>query len=335
LVYDISGKVVAEYGGLQSNDEGGVKYMFRDRQGSVRAVLNSAGFILSRNDFQAFGEEIGSNVGLRTTAQGFGASQNLRNRFASTERDEATGLDHTWFRKLEQKSGRWTSPDPYNQAKGYLNPQTWNKYSYVTNQPTKFIDPSGLLQTWCQWWGNFYYPNYPDKKGRTQVGNSWLVCWTVGGGGGGGSQNNNIDLPGGGGTTLEWEGKDKEQADKFLKCVHEKVSRIRRDLEIKVNGIESRALGNMGIALGIGGLAVIVEVIFGLVSAGISWLLISTTVIIDMIAIAAFYVVSMSEVRDEQRIAQNQTDDAFADCAKENNVTLGQAPPPEPPVRHN
>jgi hypothetical protein len=32
LIYDIGGKLIAEYGGLQSTDEGGVKYLFSDWQ---------------------------------------------------------------------------------------------------------------------------------------------------------------------------------------------------------------------------------------------------------------------------------------------------------------
>lgn len=66
----------------------------------------------------------------------------MRQRFAVTERDEATGLDHTWFRKYDNFAGRWTSPDPLTGATG--NPQTFNLYAYTTNDPVNKIDPSGL-----------------------------------------------------------------------------------------------------------------------------------------------------------------------------------------------
>ena len=144
LIYDAFGKMVAEYGGLQSSDEGGVKYVLQDWQGSVRGVLNNSGFVQSRTDYQAFGEEIQSGIGLRTSVQGFGAENNLIQKYASTERDKATGLDHTWFRKNENKAGRWTSPDPYNGSMSLSNPQSFNRYSYVENEPTNFVDPSGL-----------------------------------------------------------------------------------------------------------------------------------------------------------------------------------------------
>ena len=49
------------------------------------------------------------SIGQRTATQGFGSSNTLDQKYALTERDKATGLDHTWFRKHENQAGRWTS----------------------------------------------------------------------------------------------------------------------------------------------------------------------------------------------------------------------------------
>ena len=76
----------------------------------------------------------------------FGSSSSLDQKYALTERDKATGLDHTWFRKHENQAGRWTSPDPYNGSMNIGNPQSFNRYSYVNNQPTNYVDPSGLRE---------------------------------------------------------------------------------------------------------------------------------------------------------------------------------------------
>lgn len=143
FVYDAFGKMVAEYGGTPATDEGGVKYIQQDIQGSTRAITSVSGAVKARMDYAAFGEEIASSVGQRT-AQGYTSSDSLRQKYALTERDEASGLDHTWFRKHENRAGRWTSPDPYNGSMNIGNPQSFNRYSYVENQPTNFIDPSGL-----------------------------------------------------------------------------------------------------------------------------------------------------------------------------------------------
>jgi RHS repeat-associated protein len=61
-----------------------------------------------------------------------------------TERDEATGLEHTWWRKYDSSSGRWTTPDPYKGSMMIADPQSFNRYAYVGNDPINFVDPSGL-----------------------------------------------------------------------------------------------------------------------------------------------------------------------------------------------
>lgn len=147
MVYDAFGKMICEYGGLEQTDEGGVKYVLQDWQGSSRAIVGQNGQVKARMDYTAFGNEIQSGTGLRTSAQGFSGNSNLDQKYAQTERDEATGLDHTWFRKLENQAGRWTSPDPYNGSMSLGNPQSFNRYSYVDNQPTNYIDPTGLLMS--------------------------------------------------------------------------------------------------------------------------------------------------------------------------------------------
>jgi RHS repeat-associated protein len=88
----------------------------------------------------------------RTVTQGFGSAQNPRQKYGLTERDDATGLDHTWFRKHENRAGRWTGPDPYGGSMSIGDPQSFNRYSYVQSQPTNFVDPSGLKLRYYDVW---------------------------------------------------------------------------------------------------------------------------------------------------------------------------------------
>jgi RHS repeat-associated protein len=143
VVYDIGGKMVAEYG-QSSTATDKIRYMMLDRQGSTRAILNQSATVLARFDYQPFGEDIGAGVGMRTSTQGYGSTDSSRQRYALTERDEATGLDHTWWRKYENAAGRWTSPDPFKGSMTIDDPQSFNRYAYVGNDPINFIDPSGL-----------------------------------------------------------------------------------------------------------------------------------------------------------------------------------------------
>ncbi|MBK8150041.1 MAG: hypothetical protein IPK58_18045 [Acidobacteria bacterium] len=114
----------------------------QDWRGSVRAGLNavdslSRGLIIRRS------ARTSNRASDRTTA-GLRAPKEPA-RYGLTEKD-STGLNHTWFRKNENRAGRWTSPDPYNGSASVGNPQSWNRYSYVENQPTNFVDPSGLVE---------------------------------------------------------------------------------------------------------------------------------------------------------------------------------------------
>ncbi len=52
-----------------------------------------------------------------------------------------------WFpeRQYSSGQGRWLSPDPAGlNAVDFSNPQTWNRYAYVMNNPLSNIDPGGL-----------------------------------------------------------------------------------------------------------------------------------------------------------------------------------------------
>ena len=83
-------------------------------------------------------------------------------RSLSKERDNETGLDYFGTRYISSPQGRFTSADPYNiilqvQYKAEISPQDalaefinylghpqqWDRYSYVANNPLKYIDPTG------------------------------------------------------------------------------------------------------------------------------------------------------------------------------------------------
>lgn len=204
MIYDAFGKLAAEYGQADEGT-GGVSYIQQDWQGSVRTITNSSGFVTSRTDHQAFGEPIGAGVGLRSTSQGYWGTAATRQGYGMTERDEATGLDHTWFRKHEGFAGRWTSPDPYKGSMDLGDPQSFNRYSYVGSQPTNFIDPSGLMRIcWVTSWlecGDVVVGDEEPSAENSGSGEScdlmvgWR-CQDIGGGGGGWRP---VGDPGGGG----------------------------------------------------------------------------------------------------------------------------------------
>jgi RHS repeat-associated protein len=68
------------------------------------------------------------------------------NQFKLTgkERDPESGLDNFDFRYNSSSIGRFMSPDPENAGATLGSPQSWNAYSYVLNNPLKYLDPFGL-----------------------------------------------------------------------------------------------------------------------------------------------------------------------------------------------
>lgn len=66
--------------------------------------------------------------------------------FTGKERDAETGLDWFGARYVSPAQGRFTSPDPIIvTTKRLQNPQELNLYSYVANNPLRYIDPTGAI----------------------------------------------------------------------------------------------------------------------------------------------------------------------------------------------
>src|ERR1700734_2202852 len=59
--------------------------------------------------------------------------------------DSANNTYHTLNREYSPTQGRWLTPDPAGMAAGDpTNPQTWNRYAYVPNNPASRTNPLGL-----------------------------------------------------------------------------------------------------------------------------------------------------------------------------------------------
>jgi RHS repeat-associated protein len=73
---------------------------------------------------------------------------NNREKYATYTRDTATGLDYAMNRYYASQWGRFLSPDPYMANNGGpgdpANPQSWNRYAYVQNDPINASDAKGL-----------------------------------------------------------------------------------------------------------------------------------------------------------------------------------------------
>ena len=66
-----------------------------------------------------------------------------RSRSTGKERDAETGLDYFGARYMSAAQGRFTSPDEPLFDQEESDPQSWNLYGYVRNNPLRFTDPTG------------------------------------------------------------------------------------------------------------------------------------------------------------------------------------------------
>ena len=90
-----------------------------------------------------------------------GSSLNTDRKFTGQTEDETAGLYWYASRAYDPAIGRFVSPDPIVPAPG--NPQALNRYSYVYNNPLKYVDPSGhdpLGEDWQREWHN----NHPGQE---------------------------------------------------------------------------------------------------------------------------------------------------------------------------
>lgn len=137
-------KLIAEYSTETPPANPTTRYTITDQLGSPRVIVDALGQVISRRDFLPFGEEIEPDGTYRTTAQKYGQTDGVRQKFTGYQNDEETGLDFAEARMYQNLHGRFTAIDPLLASGKSADPQTFNRYVYVLNNPLVLTDPSGL-----------------------------------------------------------------------------------------------------------------------------------------------------------------------------------------------
>jgi RHS repeat-associated protein len=104
-------------------------------------TTDAAGWMLSGHDFYPFGMEVAES--------GEAAGGPSRMKFTGHERDDLTGLDYMKARYSGWFQASFLIPDPANDVNP-RNPQSWNRYAYVRNNPIRLVDPTGLYTVLCK-----------------------------------------------------------------------------------------------------------------------------------------------------------------------------------------
>ena len=90
--------------------------------------------------YQGAGQIIFNTV---TGIAGCLCDEGRRSRSTGKERDGETGLDYFGARYFSGAQGRFTSPDAPFADQFVEDPQSWNLYAYVRNNPVVLTDPDG------------------------------------------------------------------------------------------------------------------------------------------------------------------------------------------------
>jgi RHS repeat-associated protein len=107
-----------------------VEYYATDALGSVRIVFTPSGQVIGRSSYLPFGDTLNQSGALP------------HQRFTGQERDGEAGLDYFNARSLQMRTGRMNQPDPLF-GNAVTNPQRWNRYAYVDNNPLRYVDSTG------------------------------------------------------------------------------------------------------------------------------------------------------------------------------------------------
>ena len=122
---------------LGSSSPAGAYHYTVDHLGTPRYITNAWRQQIGRHAYYPFGEE--------STAEW----QNQESmKFTGHERDTSFGgsldyLDYMHARSYRPVQGRFLSVDPTWESADAGRPQSWNRYSYVTNNPIVLTDPDG------------------------------------------------------------------------------------------------------------------------------------------------------------------------------------------------
>lgn len=116
---------------------GALSLMIGDKQGTVSVVLSSALAVLERRFTEPFGGAVAAN-GTPVVP----AASAVTRGFTGHELENELGLINMRGRIYDPALRRFVSPDPA--VRDIKASQTFNRYSYVANNPTARIDPTGF-----------------------------------------------------------------------------------------------------------------------------------------------------------------------------------------------
>jgi RHS repeat-associated protein len=136
---------------VSAGQTGCAEWYQTDALGSAVARTNAAGDVVAQLDYQPWGEQ--------WLVQGDGGDRQYNGRVY----DPGTGFHDYGARMYWPQIGRFISADSVTGSPG--SPATLNRYSYVLNNPYKYVDPSGRDPVQSRIWANPISYDYLQRSG--------------------------------------------------------------------------------------------------------------------------------------------------------------------------
>jgi len=144
--------------------DGTLYYLHQDLLGSTVAVSDAAGQAVGRVQYDPYGEAITSTLPVTLTDR----------LFTGQRFDSSTGLYYYNARYYDPHLGRFIQPDTL--VPDPLNPQAWNRFSYVYNNPASYVDPGGHIPIdWLLDVGGLAFDIYQLHQDPSLANWGWLA----------------------------------------------------------------------------------------------------------------------------------------------------------------
>ncbi|HJT64840.1 MAG TPA: S8 family serine peptidase [Pyrinomonadaceae bacterium] len=129
------GYVYSGSGLLAVQSDLSVSWVHEDPITKSKRLTNSAGNVTSSIELDPWGADAGPAWSSNSAFQ--------PRKFTTYDRD-ANGSDEAMFRRHNRWHSRFDQPDPSTTSYSLADPQSFNRYTYVQNDPVNLVDPSGL-----------------------------------------------------------------------------------------------------------------------------------------------------------------------------------------------
>jgi RHS repeat-associated protein len=150
----VGGQVIAVAKTIGTGTTPTISYFHRDHLGSTTAVTNESGAVIERLAYEPFGKRrfVSGSIDPNNTIVGVNTDRGYTNH----QHIESLGLINMNGRVYDPAIGRFLSADPTIPVADDL--QSYNRYSYIVNNPLNGTDPSGFKHYTFSW-GKLISPN--------------------------------------------------------------------------------------------------------------------------------------------------------------------------------